>query len=112
MQSVVETLQMQVTPRPGEALLYVELTAVQNRSVDETLQLLIEMGYSPQLRYLQWAADPNRVSLFALLRQSPYDPEIQGDNYLIDEFHRLCGVIQPEIAVSSPRAVPRHLVAA
>ena len=48
-------LELPIIPKVGEVFLAVELTAVQNMTVAETLKLLEGMGYNPTLRYRQFS---------------------------------------------------------
>lgn len=44
------TLELPIIPKPGEVFLAVNLSAVGNMTVAETLKLLAEMGYNPRKR--------------------------------------------------------------
>ncbi|HAA27025.1 MAG TPA: acyl carrier protein [Cyanobacteria bacterium UBA8553] len=97
-------LELPVIPKPGEVFLAVNLTAVQNRSVAETLKLLEEMGYTPQLRYRQ--SKDGDVSLYALLKHEQVEPEmLLESDYLGDELDALAEVIEPADAITSPRGL-------
>lgn len=80
------------------------LSAVENMTVAETLKLLETMGYAPQLRYRQ-SKDGN-ISLYALLKHENVDPQmlITAD-YLGDELDALAERIQPADAITSPRGL-------
>ncbi|WP_243146929.1 acyl carrier protein [Scytonema sp. UIC 10036] len=74
------------------------LSAVENMTVAETLNLLVQMGYSPQLRYRQ-AKDGN-VLLYALLKHEHVEPEMLANtDYLGNELDALAEVIQPPDAL-------------
>ena len=95
--------ELPIIPKPGEVFLAVNLSAVEDRTVAETLQLLEKMGYTPQLRYRQ-SKDGN-VSLYALLKHERVDPEMLASDYLGDELDTLAEVIQPPDAITSPRGL-------
>ncbi|KYC36850.1 hypothetical protein WA1_45145 [Scytonema hofmannii PCC 7110] len=98
------SLELPVIPKPGEVFLAINLSAVENMTVAETLNLLEQMGYSPQLRYRQ-AKDGN-VSLYALLKHEHVEPEMLTNiDYLGDELDTLAEVIQPADAITSPRGL-------
>ncbi len=97
-------LELPVIPKPGEVFLAVNLTVVQNRSVAETLKLLEEMGYTPQLRYRQ--SKEGDVSLYALLKYEQVEPQmLLESDYLGDELDALAEVIEPADAITSPRGL-------
>ncbi len=74
---------MQLIPKPGQLLWYVDLSQVRSRSLSEVLELLEQMGHHPQLRYLE---SDGSVSLFALLRDEQYEADQPiNDEYLIDD---------------------------
>ncbi|MEH1926203.1 MAG: acyl carrier protein [Nostoc sp.] len=98
------TLELPVIPKPGEVFLAVELTAVENMTVVQTLKLLEDMGYNPTLRYRQ--ISDGRISVYALLRYENVDPEIlQNSDYLGEQLDALAEVIQPADAITSPRGI-------
>jgi hypothetical protein len=97
-------LELPVIPKLGEVFLAVELNAVQNMSVAETLKLLDDMGYNPTLRYRQ--SKDGKVSVYALLRHEFIDLEVlQNSDYLGEELDVLASVIQPTDAITSPRGI-------
>jgi hypothetical protein len=73
--------EMQVSPDPGQLLLYIDLTELAKyRPIAEGIKQLELMGYTPQLRYSQWQDDSGipQVSLFALLKDTHgilHDPD-------------------------------------
>jgi hypothetical protein len=98
------TLELPVIPKPGEVFLAVELTAVQNMTVAQTLKLLEDMGYNPSLRYRQ--SSDGRVCVYALLRHDFVNPEIlQNSDYLGEQLDALAEVIKPADAITSPRGI-------
>ncbi|MBG1265664.1 acyl carrier protein [Nostoc sp. WHI] len=98
------TLELPVIPKPGEVFLAVELTAVENMTVVQTLKLLEDMGYNPTLRYRQ--IPDGRICVYALLRHENVDPEIlQNSDYLGEQLDALAEVIQPADAITSPRGI-------
>jgi hypothetical protein len=75
--------QIQLKPKAGQILWFVDLSEIRSRSISETLELLEQMGHQPQLRYLE---TQDGLKLFALLRDEQHDPTQKiDDEYLIDE---------------------------
>lgn len=96
-------LELPIIPKIGEVFLAVELTAVQNMTVAETLKSLEDMGYNPTLRYRQFL---DGISVYALLKHEHIEPEIlQNSDYLGEELDALAEVIQPTSAITSPRGI-------
>jgi hypothetical protein len=104
-------LEMPIIPKPGEVFLYVSLSEVKNMTVTETIAMLEEMGYSPELRYRQSKED-GAVSIYALLKHEQYDPDsIEGFYPLHSEWETLARKIKPTLAVCCPRGLPRQMEA-
>lgn len=106
------TYEMPIVPKPGEVFLYVCLSEVKNMTVAETLTLLQEMGYSPELRYRQSKED-GKVSLYALLKHEQHAADffIDSDHdsdHMADEWEALVMRIEPDLAVRCPHGVPRR----
>ncbi|MBD2772806.1 acyl carrier protein [Iningainema tapete] len=98
------TLELPVIPKLGEVFLAVDLTAVRNMTLAETLKVLENMGYNPTLRYRQ--SLDGTVSVYALLVHEHVNPEIlQNSDYLGEELDALAEVIQPADAITSPRGI-------
>lgn len=100
---------MPARPHRSQVLFYVTLTDVQNLSIAETFKLLVELGYTPQLRYREWLkADGERaLRLYALLRYEQHDFNRPVDrDYLSDELEVLWGKIVPSTAVSLSKGCP------
>jgi hypothetical protein len=81
---------------------------VQSRSKAETLTLLEQLGYEPQLRYLETNA--GELQLYALLRDEQHDPTLPiAEHYLLDErialFESFPG---EETAIYSLRGLPKQ----
>jgi len=95
-----KTFEMNVVPKLGQAILYVRLSDVENLTITETLSLLEDLGYSPELRYSQWVSDPRQVTLYAFLKEEslPYGSTGE-DSRLNDEYWALTEKIQPVGAV-------------
>jgi hypothetical protein len=75
--------QMQRIPKAGQILWYIDLSQIQSRSVNETLELLESIGHQPQLRYQE---TKEGLKLFALLRDEQTNPAtVIDDEYLIDQ---------------------------
>lgn len=98
------SLDLPVIPKPGEVFLAVNLSAVENMTVPETLKLLEGIGYTPQLRYRQ-SKDGN-ISLYALLKHEQMNPEmLANSDYLGEELDALAEMIHPADAIISPRGL-------
>lgn len=97
--------QIQLQPRPGQWLLYIDLFEIKSRSVTDTLTLLEQMGYMPQLRYLE---TERGLNLYALLKDEQHDPtQPINDEYGFDELMALYNALQPEdMAIRSSRGLP------
>ncbi|MBD2122533.1 acyl carrier protein [Trichocoleus sp. FACHB-262] len=103
-------LEMPVKPGPGQVLLYVVLSEVENMTISETLALLVEMGYQPELRYRQWKDESStlQTSLYAVLKDEQHGPTTEIDSeYLAEELETLWNHIQPDLAVRCPRGLPK-----
>jgi hypothetical protein len=80
--------------KPGQWLLYIDLSDLHSKSVAEAIALLQEMGYDPQLRYLETG---EAVKLCALLREEQHNPtQSIPDEYRFDELMALYEAFQPE----------------
>jgi len=98
------TLELPVIPRPGEVILAIELNAVQNMTVAQTLKLLEGIGYKPTLRYRQ--SQDGSISVYAVLKHENIDPLIlKNSDYLGEELDKLAELIQPNDAIISPRGI-------
>lgn len=93
--------EMDIIPKSGRRLLYVELTAVTSGSIKETLQLLQGMGYAPEVRFFQPTQTPEKIYLYAVLKDEPMCEGWFDSVSAWNEFRRLCAAIQPTTAVSS-----------
>ena len=107
-----DNYRMQIVPKPGQIIVSIELTALQKHSIEEALAIVGQLGYEPQLRYLESKAG---LSLYALLLHEQHDPSgAIDDAYRVDEtialFEALPG---DDMAIHSSRGVPsREPVAA
>ena len=113
MQGTVESAnkyRLQIIPKPGQFLMYVDLSAIASRSVDETLNLLEQMGYEPQLRYQETQAG---LRLYALLRDEQLDPtQSIDDHHRLEERLALYEAFPGEdMAIYCPRGLPRQVAA-
>lgn len=99
--------QLQMKPRPGQFLVYIDLSMVQSRSKAETLTELERLGYAPQLRFLETPS--GEVKLYALLRDEQHDPTQRiPDTYLREETIALFEAFPGEAtAIYSLQGVPK-----
>jgi hypothetical protein len=97
-------------PRPGQFLLYVDLSAVTQRSVSETLNTLGKLGYEPQLRYQEMQ---DGLRLYALLRDEQLDPtQPICDRYRLEERLALYEAFpDDDMAIYCPRGLPQPITA-
>jgi hypothetical protein len=103
--------EISLPPKPGEVLLFVELSRVENMTIAQCLTMLELMGYKPELRYRQWqdAAGIEHIGLFALLRHEICDPQMLIDSdYMLEEWSAIAQQIKPSTAVCCPRGLPRR----
>jgi hypothetical protein len=106
---------LSLPPKPGQAMLYVELTLVENMAIADCLALLVERGYQPELRYRQWRdSEGNSLTgLFAVLKDEHHDPAwLEASEYLADERDQLAELIKPDLAVRCPRGRTKRLAIA
>lgn len=97
--------QIQLIPKPGQVLMYVDLSQVKHCSVTEALNRLEQMGYTPELRYLETG---NEVKLYALL----LDEQLNSAQP-VDDFYRMSERLalfeafpNDETAIFCPRGLP------
>jgi hypothetical protein len=97
----IKALEMRVGAKPGQAILFVDLSAVERPS--EILHLLTSLGYEPQLRYLELKAG---LHVVAILKDDQHDPtKLLDEEYLLDEWEALTELINPD-AVRLWRGLP------
>ncbi|UBF30072.1 hypothetical protein K9N68_38455 (plasmid) [Kovacikia minuta CCNUW1] len=102
----LEALKMRVGAQPGQVVLFVDLSAVEQPS--EVLKRLTAMGYEPQLRYLELQTG---LHVVAVLKDEQHDPTQPLDEaYLLDEWEALGEQIHQE-AVRLWRGYPRPIAA-
>jgi hypothetical protein len=103
----VNKYQLQRIPRPGQFLLYIDLSEIASHSVAETLNRLEQMGYEPQLRYLE---TQNGLRLYALLHDEQLDPtQPIPDHYRMGERLALYEAFPSEdMAIYCPRGLPKQ----
>ncbi len=88
--------------KPGQIILGVDLSKTQRSS--QALSLLTQLGYEPQLRYLELKTG---LHVFAILKDEQYDPNLMiDDEYLISEWENLSDQITPSTAVRLWRGYP------
>lgn len=101
--------QLQWRPKPGQLLLYIDFSEIKQRSIGETLTLLEQLGYQPQLRYLESQDSEGKtiVKLYALLKDEQHEPTVQiPEDYLESELEALYEAIQPDdLAIRCPRGL-------
>jgi hypothetical protein len=102
--------QLQWKPKPGQWLFYIDFSEIQSKSVTEVLALVEEMGYEPQLRYLE---TEQGLKLYALLKDQQFDPSQSiPDDYGIDELVALYEAFPNEdLAIRSSRGLPIKVAA-
>lgn len=107
--NIAATYQMQLRPRSGQFLMFVELTAI-DLPIAETFSRLERLGYTPQLRYSESGKE---VKLYALLRDEQFDPTQSIDDlYRLEERIRLFEAFPgSESAIYCPRGLPANQVA-
>lgn len=88
----LEALKIQIGARPGQILLFVDLSAVEQPS--DVLKRLTTLGYEPQLRYLELKTG---LHVIAILKDEQLDPTQSIDTHpLLDEWESLTEQIHPE----------------
>lgn len=103
----LEALKLPIGANPGQIVLGVDLSEVQHPS--ETLTLLTSLGFTPQLRYVEFTVG---LHVFALLKEEQHDPtQAIDDDYLMAEWEALVAQINPD-AVHLWRGAPRRALAA
>lgn len=98
--------------KPGERLVYVELTRLVDMSIERCLSILVALGYSPQLHYLPVEVDGKTcIRLYAVLKHEFYSQgQDTGDDALDDELEILITHI-PFDTVRCPRKLHPQLAA-
>ena len=92
-------------PKPGQVLLYVNLSLVESKTYRESLQVLEDLGYSYTLGFSENPDDT--VNLYAILRDEPLLEGMPQD-YMAIEWERVTEALLPDdIAVKNPRSLPR-----
>jgi hypothetical protein len=99
--------QLQMRPSVGQFLVYIDLSMIQSRTKADTLALLVQLGYEPQLRYLE--TQTGEIQLYALLRDEQHDPSfpIADDYLLIDRIALFELFPGEETAIYSLRGLPK-----
>ena len=88
----INALKLPVGAKPGQVILLVDLSDLPQPS--QTLQLLSELGYTPQLRYLEIQTG---LHVVAVLKDEQHDPaQPIDDEALFDEWEALALRITPE----------------
>jgi hypothetical protein len=112
MKKITNSCQVQIVPKPGQLLMYVELSEIKKKSIDETIDMLEAMGYAPTLRY--WLAPQGILSLYAVLRVEQHDPLLKiPDDYYQDEMMALYDAFPgEESVVRCSRGLPQKVAIA
>lgn len=98
----VTALKMRPGAKPGQIILGVDLSETERSS--EVLHLLSQLGYEPQLRYLELKTG---LHVFAILKDEQHSPNLTiDDEYLMDEWETLATQITPSTAVRLWRGYP------
>lgn len=94
-------------PRPGEALLFIDLGVLEHHSITEALNKCQELGFTPELRYCQ---NQNGTFWFALLKHEQFSREnFEESERLSEDWERLAIAFQPDdMAVRCPRGLYRQ----
>lgn len=75
--------------KPGQIMLAVDLTVA--GSVEAVLESITALGYAPEIRHIAY---PGGIHVLAVLREEQH--ESVPDDYLLNEWHNLCMVINPD----------------
>ena len=99
----ITALKIRPGTKPGQIILGVDLSETERSS--QVLDLLTELGYEPQLRYLELRTG---LHVFALLKDEQHEPNVMIDQeYLMNEWETLVSHITPSTAVRLWRGYPR-----
>lgn len=99
----ITALKIRPGAKPGQIILGVDLSETERSS--QVLNLLTELGYEPDLRYLELKTG---LHVFAVLKDEQHDPNVMiSDEYLINEWETLSYQITPSTAVRLWRGYPR-----
>jgi hypothetical protein len=99
----ITALKIRPGAKPGQIILGVDLSETERSS--QVLDLLTELGYEPQLRYLELRTG---LHVFAVLKDEQHDPNVMiDDEYLMNEWETLVSQITPSTAVRLWRGYPR-----
>ena len=97
---------LQWKPKPGQLLLYIDFSAIKQRSIEATLQILKELSYEPELRYSE---REGQVKLYALLKDEQHDPSVPiPEEYMEEELGALYERLVPDdLAIRCARGLPQ-----
>ncbi|NJO78921.1 MAG: hypothetical protein HC827_10625 [Cyanobacteria bacterium RM1_2_2] len=99
----ISSLKIRPGAKPGQIILGVDLSEAEQAS--QVLNGLTELGYEPQLRYLELKTG---LHVFALLKEEQHHPsQTIDDEYWIDEWEMLANQIVPSTAVRLWRGYPQ-----
>lgn len=104
MNATEQIISLKIRPgaKPGQIILGVDLSETERFS--QVLNLLTELGYDPQLRYLELRAG---LHVFAVLKDEQHDSNVMiDDEYLMNEWETLSYQITPSTAVRLWRGYP------
>lgn len=103
----ITALKIRPGAKPGQIILGVDLSETERSS--QVLDLLTELGYEPQLRYLDLRTG---LHVFAVLKDEQHDPNVMIDQeYLMNEWEKLVNQITPSTAIRLWRGYPRQTAA-
>lgn len=101
----ITTLKIRPGAKPGQIILGVDLSETERFS--QVLNLLTELGYDPQLRYLELRSG---LHVFAVLKDEQHDSSVMiDDEYLMNEWETLSYQITPSTAVRLWRGYPNSV---
>lgn len=102
----IAALKIRPGAKPGQIILGVDLSETEHSS--QVLDLLAELGYNPQLRYLELRIG---LHVFAVLKDEQHDPNVMiDDEYLMNEWETLVSQIAPPTSVRLWRGYPKQAI--
>jgi hypothetical protein len=65
-------------PCPGRRLLHVNCSQLEQHSIEDAIQVVLELGYTPEFRY---QANQGKVNLYIVLKDQPIELADDGDEW-------------------------------